>query len=278
MSASALESSFSGYFAAFLLAAAKADAHWYSVKSLTAGVPSLAGLLGVSDGNLDQILSSTSFGRMQKGGGMVFLSDKFKNFLATSGTAACCEHTVFKIQGFKKSQHFIRVGSNNMSNMSKPGTIGLGPRIHNLRSLQTNFIKSIASKLPKIDEVGASQDQSSDTAATPNVEVKCVSDPTATELTLLRMKFNLLPLILKKQELIDLDTLWSPVGDCNEIASVILDIAKDRQQQRDKKLSEILGTLKAPISPQSKVNPNKYPTLKQYGISLEDRRVHQSLL
>ena len=151
----------------------------------------------MSNGNLDQILSSTSFGRMQKGCGMVFLADKFKNFLAMSGTAACCEHTVFKIQGFKKSQHFIRVGSNNMSNMSKPGTIGLGPRIHNLRSLQTNFINSIASKLPKIDEVGASQDQSSDTAATPNVEVECVPDPTATELTLLRMKFNLLPLILK---------------------------------------------------------------------------------
>jgi hypothetical protein len=29
---------------------------------------------------------------------------------------------------------------------------------------------------------------------------------------------------------------------------------------------------------QSNQNPNKYPTLKQYGISLEDRRVHQSLL
>ena len=75
-----------------------------------------------------------------------------------------------------------------MSNMSKPGTIGLGPRIHNLRSLQTNFINSIASKSAIFDGGRASQeDQSSNTAATTNVEDnKCVPDPppTATDLTL----------------------------------------------------------------------------------------------
>jgi hypothetical protein len=82
-----------------------------------------------------------------------------------------------------------------MSKMSKPGTIGLGPRIHNLRSLQTNFINSIASKSTIFDGGGASQDQSSHTAATMNAEDKCVPDPpTATDLdlTLLRMKTNLL--------------------------------------------------------------------------------------
>jgi hypothetical protein len=57
-----------------------------------------------------------------------------------------------------------------------------------------------------------------------------------------------------------------------------LDIAKDLRQQKEDKLSEILGTIRAPVSPQSKQSPNKYPTLKQYGISLEDRRVQQSLL
>jgi hypothetical protein len=92
------------------------------------------------------------------------------------------------------------------------------------------------------------------------------------------MKYNLLPLLLK-QDLLDLDAFWSaPVGDSSKIESVILDIAKDLQQQKEDKLSEILGTIRAPVLPQSKRNPNKYPTLKQYGISLEDRRVHQSLL
>jgi hypothetical protein len=158
----------------------------------------------------------------------VFSADNFKNFLVMSDTEAFCEHTVFKIRGFSKSQHFIRVGSVNMSKMSKPGTIGLGPRIHNLRSLQTNFINSIASKSTIFDGGGASQDQSSHTAAAMNAEDKCgVPDPpTATDLSLLRMKTNLLPLLLK-QDLLDLDAFWSPAGDSSKIASVILDIAKD---------------------------------------------------
>jgi hypothetical protein len=57
---------------------------------------------------------------------------------------------------------------------------------------------------------------------------------------------------------LDVNTLWLPVGDSNQIASVILGIAKDLQQQRDNKLSVILGTIKAPVSPQSKQNPNVY--------------------
>jgi hypothetical protein len=119
-----------------------------------------------------------------------------------------------------------------MSKMSKPGIIVLGPRIHyNLRSLQTNFINSIASKSTIFDGGGASQDQSSHTAATMNVEDKCVPDPpTATDLdlTLLRMKkTNLLPLLLK-QDLLDLDAFWSPVGDSSKIASDILVIACKR--------------------------------------------------
>ncbi len=97
MSHAGLESWLPGFFAAFLSAAAKADAHWYSVKSLSEGVPSLAELLGVSNGNLDQLLSLSGFGWIQKGGGLVFLADNFKNFLVMSDTEAFCEHTVFKI-------------------------------------------------------------------------------------------------------------------------------------------------------------------------------------
>ena len=86
-----------GFFAAFLFSAAKAKAHWYRVKSLSEGVPSLAELLGVSKGNLDQILSFSGFGWIRKGGGLVFLADNFKNFLVMLDTEAFCEHTVFKI-------------------------------------------------------------------------------------------------------------------------------------------------------------------------------------
>jgi hypothetical protein len=52
--------------------------------------------------------------------------------------------------------------------------------------------------------------------------------------------------------------------------------SKSRKKTRG--VSDILGTIRALISPQSEDNPNKYPTLKQYGVSMEDRKVHQSLL
>jgi hypothetical protein len=114
MSQAGLESSLTGFF---LSAAAKTDAHWYSVKSLSEGVPSLASLLGMSNDNLDLILSLSGFSQIQKGVGLVFLSETFKNFLVMSNTKPFCEHTVFKLQGFSKSQHFIRVGAVNMLNI-----------------------------------------------------------------------------------------------------------------------------------------------------------------
>jgi hypothetical protein len=157
------------------------------VKLLSEAVPSLAALLGMPNNNLDLILSLSGFGRIQKGGGLVFLSEKFMIFLVMSDSNAFCELTVFKLQGFSKSQHFIRVGAANMLKMSKPGTNGLGPRIHHVRSLQMNFINSIGSQSTLFDGGGGAspQDQSSNTAAATNVEDKCVADPTTVGLTLL---------------------------------------------------------------------------------------------
>ena len=275
MSASGLESSLPGVFAASLLAAATAEAHWYSVKNLSDGIPSLQDLLDISNVKLNEIMALRDFGSLHKGGRFVFNPDKFKNFLLASGLEASSEHTHFRIRGFSKSQHFIRVGSVNLSSMSKPGAIGLGPRIRNLRELQMTLKKSIDSNTTPGNEGEASQGHSHSLASTTTAE--SVPDPTMTELTILRLKSLLLPLILK-QELLDLDSFWQPVEDSNKIVSAILDIAKDLQAQKEDKLSEILGTTRSPLSPQSKQNPSKFPTMKQYGVSLEDRRVHQSLL
>jgi hypothetical protein len=41
---------------------------------------------------------------------------------------------------------------------------------------------------------------------------------------------------------------WQPVGDSNAIVSVILELAKDLQKQKEDELSEILGTTRAPLS------------------------------
>jgi hypothetical protein len=275
MSVGGLESTYSGNFAAFLLAASKADAHWYSVKCLSEGIPSLPDLFGISEKKLNEFLVLSGFGKLVNGGCFRFWPDKFNNFLVMSGIVDCCEHTHFRVAGFSRSQHFIRVGSAKLTTISKPGDIGPGPRIRNLREVLRNFNKSNQSKTMPFSGGGAAQDRSHSSASTTTAE--SVPDPTVTELSLLRMKSLLLPLLLKP-ELLESDSFWQPLGDSNAIVSVILDIAKDLQAQKEDKLSEILGTTRAPLSPQSKQNPSKYPTMKQYGISLEDRRVHQSLL
>jgi hypothetical protein len=276
MSAAGLESTYSAFLAAFLSAASNADAHWYSVKCLSEDIPSLPDLLGVSSTKMNEIFVLSGFGSLLKGGGFRFLPEKFKNFLAMSGIGDYSEHTFSRVSGLSKSQHFGRVGSVNRPTISKPGAIRLGPRIRNLRNLQTIFGKSIASKTTQVNGGEPSQDRSNSSATTTTAE--SVPDHTdATVKTLVRMKTLLLPLILK-QELLDSDSFWEPAGDLNEIVSVILDIAKELQEQKEDKLSEILGTIRAPVSPQSKQNPNKYPTMKRLGVSLEDRRVHQSLL
>ena len=276
MSADGLEFTYSAIFAAFLSAASTADAHWYSMKFLSEDIPSLQDLLGISNTKLNEILVLGSFGSAVRGGGFRFLPEKFKNFLVMSGLGDYSEHTLSRVSGFSKSQHFIRVGSQKMSAMPKPGAMGLGPRIRDLRNLQSIFGKSVASKTTQVNgRGGGPQDRSNSSAST---TVESVPVPTdATVRTRVRMKSLLLPLILK-QEVLDSDSFWEPVGDSNKIVSIILDIAKDLQEQKEDKLSEILGTTRAPMSPQSKTNPNKYPILKQLGVSLEDRRVHQSLL
>jgi hypothetical protein len=85
MSVAGLESTYSANLAAFLLAASKADAHWYSVKCLSEGIPSLPDLFGISDKKLNEILVLSGFGKLVNGGCFRFWPDKFNSFLAVSG-------------------------------------------------------------------------------------------------------------------------------------------------------------------------------------------------
>jgi hypothetical protein len=66
MSVAVLESSHSAILAAFLLAASKANAHWYSVKCLSEGIPSLPDLFGISDNKLNEFLVLSGFANRHK--------------------------------------------------------------------------------------------------------------------------------------------------------------------------------------------------------------------
>jgi hypothetical protein len=137
MSVAGLESTYLADFAAFLLGASKAD-DWYSVNCLSEGIPNLPGLFGISEKKLNEFLVLSGFGKLVRGDCFRFWPDKFNNFLVMSEIGDYCKHTLSRVKGFsKRSQHFIRVGCENSSSMSKPGAIGHGPRIRILRNLQT---------------------------------------------------------------------------------------------------------------------------------------------
>jgi hypothetical protein len=110
MSVAGLESTYSADLAAFLSAASKADAHWYSVKCLSEGIPGLPDLFGISEKKLNEFLVVLSgFERLGRGDCFRFWQDKFNNFLVMSEIGGYCEHTQFRVKDFTRTQHFIRV-------------------------------------------------------------------------------------------------------------------------------------------------------------------------
>jgi hypothetical protein len=50
------------------------------------------------------------------------------------------------------------------------------------------------------------------------------------------------------------------------------------RQHQDDSLSAILATMQVPTSSATKESPSMVPTLKAYGVSLEDRHMHEYLL
>ena len=95
------------------------------------------------------------------------------------------------------------------------------------------------------------------------------------DLLLLSIRNKLLPLILK-EEVLQTD-FWTTV-DSGLVESTMHEIVSDIRQHHDDALSEILGTAKEAVSPNTKSNSNICSALKKYNVPLDDTRVHQSLL
>ena len=83
--------------------------------------------------------------------------------------------------------------------------------------------------------------------------------------------------LLMKEELLNQD-FWAPDIDSVAVVAALDSIVRELRQHRDDSLSAILETEQAPSSPNTKENATMVPTLKAYGVSLEDRRVHENLL
>jgi hypothetical protein len=86
----------------------------------------------------------------------------------------------------------------------------------------------------------------------------------------------LLPLLMKEEFLYK--DFWAPNVDSAAVGAALYSIVMELRQHRDDSLSAILQTSQAPTSPNTKESPLVLPTLKAYGVSLEDRQVHENLL
>jgi hypothetical protein len=86
----------------------------------------------------------------------------------------------------------------------------------------------------------------------------------------------LLPLLLK-DEILQQD-FWASNVDSAAVGAALHSIVTELRQHRDNSLSVILETSQASTSPNTKESPTLLPTLKAYGVSLDNRRVHKNLL
>jgi hypothetical protein len=95
------------------------------------------------------------------------------------------------------------------------------------------------------------------------------------DLMLSQIKTQLLPLHLKEEVL---EMSFSTTVDSADVDSAMNDIVAEIRLHKDNALSDILGTVKEAVSPNTKYNTCICPALKKLGIPHDDTRVHQSIL
>jgi hypothetical protein len=267
---------YQGIFAEFVVAAKPSPAQWYSLKPLQTGIPSLADLLEVSPENLQTLFAKAGLGKLgQRDKLFSFQPSKFESFRSEFMIQDACETTRRSVKGMKAKQWFVRLGSQYYGDLSDPGTEGRAPRVQNIRAKRQDFQDAI-SKLPSSLQEEEDLPLEEDEEANQGNKEEETGVRHENDLVLLRVQRMLLPLLMK-EEFLNQD-FWSPDVDSAAVGAALQSIVTELRQHRDDSLSAILATVQAPTSPTTKESPSVVPTLKAYGVSLEDRRVHENLL
>jgi hypothetical protein len=273
---SMLKASYQEIFASFFKEVGRSEAQWYSLKPLHSDIPSLADLLGVSPENLQHLFVKGGLGKL--GGAdksFCFLGSQFESFRAVFMVEENCEVTRCKIKGMKTKQWFLRLGSQFYGDLRDPGTKGRAPRVQNIRAKRRDFHDAV-SKLPSPRHEAELPEEEEEDASKAGHNEDETGDRHENDLVLLRVQRMLLPLLMKEEFLYK--DFWSPDVDSAAVGAALHSIVTELRQHRDDSLSAILATVQAPTSPATKESPSVVPTLKAYGVSLEDRRVHENLL
>jgi hypothetical protein len=264
--------------ATFVQGFSAADAAWYSVTYLHEDIPSLSRLLRTSETNLQSILVLLGLGSVSKSGKFLFQKMKFDRFVSDFQLEDC-EVTQHNVKDQKSRKWFIRLGRMNIARMAKPGTRGVPPRVHFVESLSRNFKNSVM-KLAR-DASTQAQDQELQTTnsgvggnngagGTANGNENDEED----NLVIMRLRSQVIPLLLTNSATLQ----WRKNIDAGQVEMQLQSIVREANEKREEELSLILSTVRNPVSPQSANRISFCPTLKQYGVSLEDRRLHGNVL
>jgi hypothetical protein len=258
--------------AGFVVGVKESEAQWYSIKPLQNSIPSLADLLEVSAENLQCLLVKGGLGKFGKKDRLFnFHASKFESFRSAFMVGDACEITQRRVKGLNTKQWFIRLGTMYIGDLDDPGTKGRPPRVRNIRAMRQDFENAILKLRP---QQGVNLDQEEEE---PDEELEEATDDThERDLVLLRIQRLLLPLLMKEEFL--KQDFWAPNVDLAAVGAALQSISTELRQHRDDSLSAILETVQAPTSPNTKESPSVVSTLKAYGVSLNDRRVHANLL
>ena len=264
-------------FAEFIEGAKPSEAQWYSVKPLHQGIPSLADLLEVPSENLQILLMKAGIGNLGRDKLFSFQSSKFESFRSEYMLQDACKTTRRRVKGLKSKQWFVRLGTNYLGDLADPGVNGRAPRVQNIRSLRKDFNDTISRLASSQQETEAASRPAPEEDTTTGCDTEQEEDSQQeSDLVLLRVQRMLLPLLLK-EEYLNTD-FWASDVDSAAVGAALHSIVTEIRQHRDDSLSAILKTMQAPTSPNTKESPTMLPTLKAYGVSLDDRRVHVNLL
>ena len=96
-------------------------------------------------------------------------------------------------------------------------------------------------------------------------------------LLIVRVVQRLLPLLINTEYLLQPNLLHT-MPPIDQIESTLLEITQEIQQHKADELTAVLGTEKLPLSPTTKYNTNFCPTMRRFGIPLDDARIQQALL
>jgi hypothetical protein len=267
------KASYQEILAEFVEGAKQSPAQWYSLKPLQNGIPSLADLLEVSSENLHIIFKNAGLGKLgQRDKMFSFQPSNFESFRSEFMIQNACETTRRSVKGLKSKQWFVRLGTMYYGDLCDPGTNGRAPRVHNIRSLRKDFKDTVSVLATQQQAVASRPEEEEKECDERDIE----EDPHESDLVLLRVQRMLLPLLLK-DEILQKD-FWASDVDSAAVGAALHLIVTELRQHRDDSLSAILATVQAPTSPNTKESPSVVPTLKAYGVSLDDRRVHENLL